>query len=295
MDQRNDQERLERIREAVKGFSVSSGLYLMKAADDTVLYIGKAKNLRSRVASYFQPGSDLMASRGPKIAGMAGKVEAVDILETPSEVDAILCRGRGSSRISGRRPMPDLIDDKTFPLWESRHGRISGVYITRNPKSHRSHSGPFTAVGDLRAVMVALRENYRFRTCGLEIRSSDDKRRFFRPCLLYSIHQCTAPCADRIDEASYRKIIEDYRIAQSRRAAVLRKLRRQNGKGGLPTGFRGGGDVSRSDTADRVAEMARDGGGNVQPEVFAGDPSEAVEQIQKLFGTNTTVAGDRGI
>ena len=86
----------------------------MKGPKDEVLYIGKAKNLRSRVASYFQAGSDIMESRGPKIAEMLNKVETVDYIETETEVDAMLKEAR---LIKDIQPAynSDLLDDKTFP------------------------------------------------------------------------------------------------------------------------------------------------------------------------------------
>ncbi len=291
MDRQDDRERLEAIRERIKDFPPSSGLYLMKSADDTVLYIGKAKNLRSRVASYFQPGSDLMASRGPKIVEMIGKVQTVDYLGTPGEVDAILQEAR---LIKDIRPPynTDLVDDKTFPYLEiTTRDEYPGVYITRNPRNERSRLfGPFTAVRDLRAVMVVLQKIYRFRTCGLEIRSTDDKRRFFRPCLLFSIHQCTAPCADRISKADYRTIIKDLvGFLQSKRATVLKKLKEQMEEASERLDFEAA--AMYRDRIRLIESLAQRGTveGNVQPEVFAGDPSEAVEQIQKLFGTEQPI------
>ena len=188
--------RLERIRRRIKELPTGPGVYFLKGPDDVVLYIGKAKSLRSRVASYFQPGSDLAASRGPRILEMAEKVQTVDYLETESEVDAMLKEAR---LIKDVRPPynTDLTDDKTFPYLEiTTREDFPGVYITRKPRSKGTRLfGPFANVKDLRAVLVELQKIFRFRTCTLEIRESDPKRRFFRPCLLYSIKQCTAPCA----------------------------------------------------------------------------------------------------
>ena len=73
-----EEDKYAMIRDKLRDFPSGPGLYFMKGADGKVLYIGKAKNLRSRVASYFQPGSDLLASRGPKITEMLTKVEIVD-------------------------------------------------------------------------------------------------------------------------------------------------------------------------------------------------------------------------
>ncbi|OPY87186.1 MAG: UvrABC system protein C [Syntrophaceae bacterium PtaU1.Bin231] len=285
------QDRLDRIRETIKLFPTTPGLYFMKAADDTVLYIGKAVNLRSRVASYFQPSSDLLASRGPKIVEMIDKVQTVDYLETPSEVEAILQEAR---LIKDIRPPynTDLVDDKTFPYLEiTTREEFPGVYITRNPKSRRSRLfGPFTAVRDLRAVMVVLQKIFRFRTCGLEIRNRDDKRRFFRPCLLFSIHQCTAPCTDRISKDDYRKIIRDLiQFLQSKRSTVLRQLHQDMEEASKRLDFETA--ATCRDRIRWIESLDRRGTveGNVQPEVFAGDPTEAVEQLQRLFESDQPV------
>jgi len=224
-----EEDKYATIRQKIRDFPAGPGLYFMKAAGDKVLYIGKAKNLRSRVASYFQSGSDLIASRGPKISEMIAKVEKVDFLESPNEVDAVLQEAR---LIKDIRPPynTDLVDDKTFPYLQITTGEdFPGVYITRKPK-HRGVRlfGPFTAVKDLRSVLVVLQKIFRFRTCKLEIRQDDEKRRFFRPCLLFSIRQCTAPCAAKIGMQEYKKIIKDLiKFLRSKRSTILRQLKKQ--------------------------------------------------------------------
>src|SRR4030042_7051451 len=119
------------FREKIRDFPAGPGLYFMKGPADKILYIGKAKNLRSRVASYFQPGSDLIASRGPKIVEMINKVDNIDFLETSNEIDALLKEAR---LIKDIRPQynTDLIDDKTFPYLEIKtKNDFPGGHITR--------------------------------------------------------------------------------------------------------------------------------------------------------------------
>lgn len=281
------QSRLEQIRERIRSFPASSGLYLMKDVKGTVLYIGKAGNLRSRVSSYFQPGADLLSSRGPKIVEMAEKTFSVDYLETKSEVDAILQEARLVKDI--RPPYnSDLVDDKTFPYLEiTTRDEFPGVYITRNPKSHRSRLfGPFTGVKDLRGALVVLQKIFKFRTCRLDIKEPDEKRRFFRPCLLYSIKQCVAPCADRIEKERYRKIVKDLiRFLQSKRSTVLGRLKKQMSETAEALDYE-----TAAVCRDRIRLIERldDRGtvdGNVQPEIFAADPTEALVRLQKLFST----------
>ncbi|MHC4621554.1 MAG: excinuclease ABC subunit UvrC [Planctomycetota bacterium] len=297
MSKNKEQTRLEGIREQIRGFPAGPGLYFMKGAGEKVLYIGKAKNLRARVGSYFQLGGELATSRGPKITEMISKVRTVDFLETGSEVDAVLQEAR---LIKDIRPPynTDLVDDKTFPYLEITSGDdFPGVYITRKPRPRGSRLfGPFAGAKDLRGVLVVLQKIFKFRTCNLDIRKDDEKRRFFRPCLLYSIKQCTAPCADRIDRPEYKKIIKDLiKFLRSKRSTILRQLRKQMAEAATALEYE-----KAAMLRDRIRLIERlDARGtpdeHVQPEVFAADPADALEQLQNLLQTREPVRIIEGI
>jgi len=278
-------DKFKAIRERIKDFPAGPGLYFMKGSKDQVLYIGKAKNLRSRVASYFQPAGDILESRGPKIVEMLNKVETVDYIETDTEVDAMLKEAR---LIKDIRPPynTDLVDDKTFPYLEiTTSDDFPGVYITRKPRPSGSRLfGPFAGAKDLRAVMVELQKIFRFRTCRLDISESGEKRRFFRPCILYSIKQCTAPCAARIGESEYKKIITDLvKFLRSKRSIVLRDLKTQMDDAAKSLRYEKAAmfrdRIRLIERLDRRGTPDQD----VQPEVFAAEPTEALEQLQKLL------------
>ena len=273
------------------------GLYFMKGSGDRVLYIGKAKSLRSRVASYFQKGADPLASRGPKIAEMIGKVETVDFLETSNDVEAVLTEAR---LIKDIRPPynTDLVDDKTFPYLEiTTREDYPGVYITRKPRASGSRLfGPFAGAKDLRGVLVVLQKIFRFRTCTLNVRQDDPKRRFFRPCLLYSIRQCTAPCAARIDKPEYKRIVRDLiGFLRSKRSTVLRQLRRQMAEASQALEYEKA--AMFRDRIRLIEALDRRGtpDENVQPEVFAGDPTEALVQLRELLQSTEPVRIIEGI
>ena len=277
--------RLEEMREMIRTFPAAPGLYFMKDADEKVLYIGKAKNLRSRVSSYFQPGANLAESRGPRIVEMTNKVSAVEYMQTQSEVDAILQEAR---LIKDIHPPynSDLKDAKTFPYLEiTTRQEFPGVYITRNPQDSKNRLfGPFTNVRDLRAVMGVLQKIYRFRTCKLEIRTKDDKRRFFRPCILYNIKQCTAPCGDRITKDDYKAQIKDLvKFLQSKRSTVLRSLKKKMEASSEAMDFEAA--AMYRDRIRLIENLDKRGTveGNVQPEVFAVDPTEALTKLQAIL------------
>lgn len=288
---------IERIRLRVKTFPTGPGLYFMKGSGDKVLYIGKAKNLRSRVASYFQPGGEITTARGPKIAEMISKVQSVDFLETETEVDAVLKEAR---LIKDIRPAynSDLVDDKTFPYLEITTGDdFPRVHITRKPRPEGSRLfGPFAGAKDLRQVMVELQKIFRFRTCTLDIKEDDAKRRFFRPCILYSIKQCSAPCADKIDRSEYKKSIADFaKFLRSKRSTVLRDLKKRMAKAAQAFEYE-----KAAMFRDRIRLIERlDRRGipeeDVQPEVFAADPTEALMRLRDLLQSAEPVRIIEGI
>ena len=292
-----EQNQPKAITKQIKELPTGPGLYFMKGPGDKVLYIGKAKSLRSRVMSYFQPSADLLSSRGPKIVEMVAKVESIDFIETASEVDAVLQEAR---LIKDIRPPynTDLVDDKTFPYLEIVSGDdFPGVYITRKPREKGSRLfGPFASAKDLRQVLVVLQKIFKFRTCNLDVRQNDQKRRFFRPCLLYSIKQCTAPCGAKIEKPEYRKIIQDLiRFLQSKRSTVLRQLKKQMAEASEKFQYEKAA-VFR-DHIRLIERLDRRGtpDENVQPEVFAADPAEALVQLQNLLEAEEPVRIIEGI
>lgn len=270
------------IREKIKSFPAESGLYFMKDANGKILYIGKAVNLRSRVGSYFH-GSGC-SDRSPKISEMLTKVATVDFIETANEVDALLKEAR---LIKDIHPPynTDLTDDKTFPYLEiTTKDDFPAIYITRKPRSGSKLFGPFTSAKDLRAAVVAMQKIFKFRTCKLTISQNDSKRKFFRPCLLYSIKQCSAPCAAKIEKSNYKHIISDFtRFLRSKRSAILRQLKKQ-----METAAENFEYEKAAVFRDRIRlieRLSRRGNPStdVQPEIFAPDPTAAMEELQKVI------------
>ncbi len=288
---------LKTVKKQIGSFPAAPGLYFMKDAADKVLYIGKAKNLRSRVASYFADSADLAESRGPMIAEMIKKVKSVDFLETENEVDAMLQEAR---LIKDIRPPynSDLTDDKTFPYLEiTTSDDFPGVYITRKPRQKGTRLfGPFAGARDLRNVLVILQKIFKFRTCTLKITDGNPKLKFFRPCLLYSIKQCAAPCAAKIDKPEYKQIIADLiKFLKSKRSAVLRQLNKQMSQAADAKEYEKAALLR--DRIRLIEQLDRRGepDENLQPEVFASDPAEALVKLQKILQTPNPVRIIEGI
>ncbi|MBI3270179.1 MAG: excinuclease ABC subunit UvrC [Planctomycetes bacterium] len=213
---------LDQLREKVAGFPDGPGVYLMKDDRGRVLYVGKAKSLRQRVGSYFQPSAD----HEPKVQALVEAVRDVEFLDAPSEVDALLAEARLIKDIQPKYNV-QLKDDKSFPLLAiSKNEDFPRVEVTRDvdPKNWQ-YFGPFANAGDLRAALKILQGVFKFRTCTIPIREGDDARRYFRPCILHSIRMCTAPCAALIGRESYAEDIESLKtILAGRRRELVREL-----------------------------------------------------------------------
>ncbi|NQV23808.1 MAG: GIY-YIG nuclease family protein, partial [Rhodopirellula sp.] len=177
--------------EKVRKFPTTPGVYLMKDLLDRVIYVGKAVNLRSRAGSYFTAA----AATDRRTVDLIPEIADIDFIPTDSEVDALLLEARLIKDIQPRFNS-ELKDDKTFPYLQiSTHEDFPRIEFTRKPETKGVKLyGPFTSAKKLRGTISVLQKIFRFRNCTLDIEDGDEKWRWFRPCLLASINQCTAPC-----------------------------------------------------------------------------------------------------
>src|SRR5437763_8055742 len=218
-------DRITKLAEKAKALPKAPGVDLMKDDKGRVIYVGKSASLRDRVCSYFQAGTKLEFKK----AGLLDDVVDFEVLQTESEVEALLAENRLIKDIQPRFNAR-LLDDKTYPyLMVTTGDEFPGVYVTREPrKSGVKLYGPFTSVHSLKEAVTLLQKAFRFRTCHLDIYEDDPKRRFFRPCLLYPIHQCTAPCAAKIPKETYREDVGRLvRFLDGDKKSVLRDLEKE--------------------------------------------------------------------
>ena len=268
----------------------------MKDADGTVIYVGKAGSLRSRVGSYFTRSADL----GPRKQPMLDVVADVEIIECEGEWEALLMESR---LIKDIRPHFNelLTDDKTFPyLVITTRDDFPAVFVTRTPadKAFKGAKifGPFTSVYALREAVRLLQRVFKYRTCTLNIREGDPKNASFRPCLLHAIGQCTAPCADRISKDAYRGDVRRFiRFLSSKRSVMIRELRKEMEEASATLEFERAAalrdQVRAIEKLDDREKRGREAATDWQPEVtsFAGDPSAGLRSLQRTLGVDGAI------
>src|ERR1700736_1919412 len=208
--------------EKVKHFPTTPGVYLMKDAQGRLLYVGKAKNLRNRAGHYFTKA----AREDARTSDLVKLIADVDFLQAETEVDALLLEARLGKDIQPRFNV-ELKDDKTFPYLQIRMREdFPRVEFTRTPRRRGVKLyGPFTSAKSLRAALQVLQRIFKFRTCSLDIAADDQRWRWFRPCILHSIKQCTAPCNFRVTKEEYRKQIRALRLMlEGKKAKLLAEM-----------------------------------------------------------------------
>src|SRR4051794_26057100 len=252
--------------EKVKSFPASPGVYLMKDAQGVVLYVGKAKNLRNRASHYFTKA----AADDHRTSDLVKLIAGIDYLDADSEVDALLLEARLVKDIQPRFNI-ELKDDKSFPYLQIRvRADFPRVEFTRKPKRRGVKLyGPFTSARSLRQAIQVLQRIFQFRTCTLDIKDGDDRWRWFRPCLLHSIRQCTAPCNFRVTKEAYRKQIRSLRmVLEGKKEKLLKEMDRDMQAASAELNFEKAARLRDDMAALRKLAQRGDVDKDIQPEAF---------------------------
>src|SRR5436309_7330623 len=266
----------------VRGFPTTPGVYLMKDALGKVIYVGKAKNLRSRAGSYFLKA----AAEELRTAELVKHIADVDFLPAATEVDALLMEARLIKDIQPRFNK-DLKDDKSFPYLQIRiREDFPRVEFTRKPRSRGVKLyGPFTSARNLRLAIQVLQKVFQFRTCQLDIKADDQRWRWFRPCILHNIRQCTAPCNFRVTKDDYRKQIRGFRLVlEGKKERLLREMDEQMRAAAAAMQFEKAARLRDEIEALKKLEMRGDADKDVQPHVFQIDPKKGLLGLRKVLG-----------
>jgi len=267
--------------EKVKSFPHKPGVYLMKDGAGRVIYVGKAKDLRARAGSYFLKA----AAEDRRTAPLVQEIRDIDYLEAESEVDALLLEARLIKDIQPKFNQ-DLKDDKTFPYLEIHTEEdFPRVAFTREPSLRGTKLyGPFASAAGLRGAIQVLQKVFRFRTCTLDIEENDPRWRWFRPCLLASIQQCSAPCNLRISKEEYRKDIRRLqKFLEGRKKDLLEEMREEMKAAAAELRFEEAArlrdEIHLLETLDQRGELDT----HVQPEVFHIDPKKGLAGLQRVL------------
>ena len=188
------------------------GVYIMRDASDTIIYIGKAKNLIKRVKSYFREKLDR-----PKTQILMSHFDSLEYIVTNSEKEALILE---ATLIKKHRPRYNvqLKDDKRYPYVKITDEKFPRLVITRNVTKNGIYYGPFTDVGSVKQTVKFLKSLFKIRTC----------RNMNGPCLNCQIDLCYAPCVGKISEKEYSEIINKIDLFfQGKYSTIVKNLKKE--------------------------------------------------------------------
>ncbi|MBT5002907.1 MAG: excinuclease ABC subunit UvrC [Porticoccaceae bacterium] len=270
----------------LKSLTQRPGTYQMLDGDGQVLYVGKAKNLKNRVASYFRK-----TGLTPKTAALVKRIVQIDVTVTETETEALILE---HNLIKQYRPQFNILmrDDKSYPyIFLSDRDQWPRLSFHRGPKKvEGTYFGPFPSVHAVRDSMSFLQKTFRVRQC-------EDV--FFknrsRPCLQYQIKRCSAPCVGFVEPESYAADVNLTRLYLDGKAEkILQQLERDMEKLALALEFEKAGECRDQISALRqvqAQQMIEKGRGTI--DVVAGAVTDGQACVHMLYVRQGRILGSR--
>lgn len=191
------------VEEKLQNLPNQPGVYLYRNEKGKVIYVGKAKNLRSRVRSYFQDSRNL----APRTLLLVQQIRDLDTIIVDSEVEALILE---ANLIKEHRPRYNVFlkDDKSYPYIRITHEPFPQVFVTRRIVQDGSkYLGPYTDVKHLRHIVKTVRKIFPIRSCKFFLNDEVIAARKVKLCLDYHIHRCQGPCEGLVSQLEYNRMI----------------------------------------------------------------------------------------
>lgn len=207
----------DRLKEIVQRLPESPGVYKFYSDDDILIYVGKAKNIKKRVTSYFTKNTGV----NRKTLKLVSEINRIDFTVSNTEFDALLLE---NNFIKQNQPKYNILlkDDKTFPyicILKERFPRI--IYTRKYDTSQGEYFGPFSSVVAMKNVLELIRKLYSIRTCSLLLSEANIEQKKFKVCLEYHLGNCKGPCEGLQDEKTYLEEIEQARNILKGRVSIV--------------------------------------------------------------------------
>ncbi|MCU0344567.1 MAG: excinuclease ABC subunit UvrC [Ignavibacterium sp.] len=193
-----------KLQANLKNLPSSPGVYQFLNKNGKVIYVGKAKNLKNRVRSYFQedPGS-------AKTVAMVSKIDDLQLVVTDSELEALILENNLIKQLKPRYNV-NLKDDKSFPFIKVTNELFPRIYPTRSVYNDGSkYFGPYTDVRSMRASLGMINKIFRIRSCKLDLNDKNIRNGKFKVCLDYHIKKCDGPCENLITAKAYNEMVDE--------------------------------------------------------------------------------------
>lgn len=192
------------LRDKLENLPAHPGIYQFLNKNGKVLYVGKAKNLRSRVRSYFQTNIT-----SPKTLALMQKVSDFQLVVTDSEVEALMLENNLIKELKPRYNV-NLKDDKSYPFIKVTNELFPRVYPTRRIiKDGSKYFGPYTDVRSMKSSLRMINQIFKIRSCKLDITEKAIEQKKYKVCLDYHIKKCDGPCEGHVSAKDYGDMVSE--------------------------------------------------------------------------------------
>ncbi len=209
------------LHEKLAALPTDPGVYRFSNANGVVIYVGKAKNLRNRVRSYFRDPVQL----GGKTAVMVSHIADLEVIITSSEVEALILENNLIKELRPRYNI-SLKDDKSYPYLVITGERFPRIFLTRQVRRDGStYFGPYTEAHQLRLILDLIGSIFPVRSCKYRLTHEAVAARKYRVCLDYHIHRCKGPCEGLQEEEEYEEMIREIvQLLKGKTGSLIRTL-----------------------------------------------------------------------
>ncbi|MBM4165880.1 MAG: excinuclease ABC subunit C [Ignavibacteria bacterium] len=211
----------EALKLKLESIPTNPGVYQYKDAEGKVIYVGKAKNLRNRVRSYFQSSKNLDA----KTKVLVSKISDVELIVTDNEIESLILEQNLIKKFKPRYNIM-LKDDKSYPFIVVTKEPYPRIFVTRRIfRDGSKYFGPYTDVKNMRESLKLIREIFKVRSCNYFLDAEVVRKRKVRLCLDYHIKKCDGPCEELISELQYNAMIDQAKqILKGKSASLIQSL-----------------------------------------------------------------------
>lgn len=211
----------DQISPTLQNLPAKPGIYQYFDEKNTIIYIGKAKNIKKRVLSYFQK-----EPVGTKLKMLVRKIAEIRYIVVDTEIDALLLE---NNLIKKYQPKYNILlkDDKTFPWICIKNEDFPRVFYTRNlVKDKSQYFGPYASIKMMNALLEMIQQLFPLRTCKLNLSDEQIQKKKYRVCLEYHIKRCLGPCEGKQSKEDYQENIDQIaHILKGNISVVLKRLR----------------------------------------------------------------------
>ena len=212
-----------KLQDKLSSLPAMPGIYQFFNDKGKVIYVGKAKNLRSRVRSYFQKNVD-----SPKTEVLVSKINDLELIVTNNEIEALVLE---NNLIKDLKPRYNIIlkDDKSFPYIRVTNEPFPQIFPTRNViKDGSKYFGPYTDVKNMKISLRVISKIFKIRSCKLDITQQTIDKKKFKVCLDYHIKKCEGPCEGLVTQLHYNGMVSQViKVLRGKTEELIQELKNQ--------------------------------------------------------------------